>query len=91
MGIKKYGTTLEENNHDDFLVHAQEEAMDLVNYLEKLIQDNKNQMSKVCWDCKYFEVVSKERELCNKDNSAPIEHPIENANVFRDCKSFEAK
>jgi len=38
LGIKKYGTTLEENNTDNFLIHAQEEAMDLVNYLEKLIQ-----------------------------------------------------
>ena len=37
VGIKTYGTTLEENNTDDFLVHAQEEAMDLANYLEKLI------------------------------------------------------
>ncbi len=32
--------TVEEiaNNDDDFLVHAQEEAMDLALYLEKLIQ-----------------------------------------------------
>lgn len=35
-GIKKYGTTLEENNSDDFLNHLQEELMDAVNYIEKL-------------------------------------------------------
>jgi hypothetical protein len=38
VGIKKYGTTLSDNHKDNFLIHAQEEAMDLVNYLEVLIQ-----------------------------------------------------
>lgn len=37
VGIAKYGTTLYENKHDDFLKHAQEEAMDFVLYLEKMI------------------------------------------------------
>lgn len=41
--IKKYGTTLSENNTDCFLKHAQEEALDLANYLEKLIQDKKSE------------------------------------------------
>jgi len=36
IGIKKYGTTLEQNNHDDFINHALEEAMDLTLYLMKL-------------------------------------------------------
>jgi len=36
VGIKKYGTTLKDNNTDDFLTHLQEELMDSVNYLEKL-------------------------------------------------------
>ena len=40
VGVKKYGTTL--NRADlsrlDWLIHAQEEAMDLANYLECLIQ-----------------------------------------------------
>lgn len=36
VGIKKYGTTLEENNSDDFLNHLQEELMDAVLYLEKI-------------------------------------------------------
>jgi len=47
VGIKKYNTTLENNNEDDFLLHAQQEAMDLSLYLEKLIQqrnENKNHL-----------------------------------------------
>lgn len=36
VGIRKYGTTLEENNTDDFLNHLQEELMDAVLYIEKL-------------------------------------------------------
>lgn len=36
VGIKKYGTTLDENNTDDFLTHLQEELMDAINYIEKL-------------------------------------------------------
>mgnify|MGYP007100104782 FL=1 len=43
VGIKKYNTTLYENNTDDFLIHLQQELMDGVNYIEKLIQQrNKN-------------------------------------------------
>lgn len=38
LGVAKYGTTLHENNTDDFLQHAKEEAMDFINYLEKLRQ-----------------------------------------------------
>jgi hypothetical protein len=36
VGIKKYGTTLEQNNTDDFLNHLQEELMDAILYIEKL-------------------------------------------------------
>ena len=36
LGIKKYGTTLEQNNTDDFLKHLQEELMDATLYIEKL-------------------------------------------------------
>jgi hypothetical protein len=35
-GIKKYNTTLEENNTDNFLNHALEEAMDFTLYLMKI-------------------------------------------------------
>jgi hypothetical protein len=38
VGIKKYGTTLdrEDLTKQDWIQHAQEEAMDLILYLEKL-------------------------------------------------------
>ena len=36
IGIRKYGTTLEENNNDDFINHLQEELMDAILYLEKV-------------------------------------------------------
>ena len=38
IGIKKYGTTLQDNNTDDFLNHLQEELMDAVLYIQKLKQ-----------------------------------------------------
>jgi hypothetical protein len=40
-GINKYGTTLADNNHDDFLMHLLEEQMDSCAYLMKLILDRK--------------------------------------------------
>ena len=36
VGIKKYGTTLHDNNTDDFLVHLQEELLDAILYIQKL-------------------------------------------------------
>ena len=36
VGIKKYGTTLEQNNNDDYFTHLQEELMDAILYIEKL-------------------------------------------------------
>ena len=36
VGISKYGTSLHENNTDDFLQHLQEELMDAVLYIQKL-------------------------------------------------------
>ena len=36
-GLKKYNTTLEENNHQNMLQHAYEEALDLAQYLKKEI------------------------------------------------------
>jgi hypothetical protein len=40
VGINKYGTTLNRTDLSrlEWLNHAQQEAMDLANYLEKLIQ-----------------------------------------------------
>ncbi len=41
LGLKKYGTTMERQDlsHQDWLRHAQEEALDLAIYLERLIQE----------------------------------------------------
>lgn len=41
LGKKKYGTTMDRDDLTrlDWLKHAQEEAMDLAVYLEKLIQE----------------------------------------------------
>ena len=36
VGIKKYGTTLENNNTDNFIKHLKEELMDGILYLEKI-------------------------------------------------------
>lgn len=40
FGLQKYGVTLERTDLPElqWLIHAQEEAMDLANYLEVLIQ-----------------------------------------------------
>lgn len=37
VGIIKYGTTLEGNNKDNYLLHLQQELMDASLYLEKLM------------------------------------------------------
>jgi len=36
-GLKKYNTTLEENDHQNMLQHAYEEALDMAQYLKKEI------------------------------------------------------
>ena len=43
FGLKKYGTSMERTDLSelDWLIHAQQEAMDLTNYLEVLIQKEK--------------------------------------------------
>jgi len=40
-GVEKYGTTMEREDltQKEWLIHAQEEAMDLCVYLERLIQE----------------------------------------------------
>lgn len=46
FGLKKYGVTLERDDLTEleWLIHAQEEAMDLADYLEVLIQKKKQQL-----------------------------------------------
>ena len=47
IGIRKYGTTLAENNTDDFLEHIKQELMDAVLYIEKLqTQRNESRINK---------------------------------------------
>jgi len=41
VGIEKYGTTLAENNTDDFLEHLQQELMDATLYIQKLKSQSK--------------------------------------------------
>ena len=41
-GQETYGTTLSENNKDNFLQHLKEELMDAVLYIEKLQSINNN-------------------------------------------------
>lgn len=48
-GLIKYQQTMERNDLStlDWLIHAQEEAMDLAVYLERLIQDERSKVSPV--------------------------------------------
>ena len=63
VGIEKYGTTLAENNQDDFFEHTKQELMDAVNYIQKLqTQRKENTQEKVIeW--------AKERNLMKLGNA----------------------
>jgi hypothetical protein len=37
LGILKYGTTLAQNNKDNYLIHLQQELMDATLYIEKFL------------------------------------------------------
>lgn len=41
IGQAKYGTTLEDNNKDNYLKHLQEELMDATLYLQKIMDQNR--------------------------------------------------
>ena len=45
-GVEKYSTTLEENNHDDFLNHLYEELLDAAQYVKKeiIVRENIQQL-----------------------------------------------
>ncbi len=49
FGLTKYGVTVERTDLStlDWLVHTQEELMDAVVYLERLIRDERNKVSAV--------------------------------------------
>jgi len=48
VGIAKYGTTLEENNEDDFLEHLKQELMDSILYIEKKQTQLKRPDKRIC-------------------------------------------
>lgn len=50
LGLKKYGTSLADNNTDDMLRHALEEALDLANYLQAEIM-KRNTALNICSSC----------------------------------------
>ncbi len=63
LGISKYGTTLAENDNDNFLIHLQEELMDAVNYIEKLkSQQNTSTKSNVL-------VWAEDKDLIHEENA----------------------
>ena len=64
VGIKKYGTTLEENNNDDFLQHLKEELMDAVLYIEKL--QSLNKLKDVTGQIYFFKHVLSEKDFMLK-------------------------
>ena len=53
VGKEKYGVTMEPAplSTMEWLTHAQEEAMDLAVYLQKLIEMQQHQRRDVCWWC----------------------------------------
>jgi len=63
VGIEKYGTTLAENNTDDFLEHTKQELMDAVNYIQKLQTQRKDNIQEnvINW--------AKERNLIKLGNA----------------------
>ena len=64
VGIKKYGTTLEENNNDDFLQHLKEELMDAILYIEKL--QSLNKLKDVTGQIYFFKHVLSEKDFMLK-------------------------
>lgn len=60
-GVYKYGTTLADNDRDDFLQHLKEELMDAVCYIQKLQYDE--------------ETLENRRKASSKENGANVSKP----------------
>ena len=61
-GIKKYNTTLDQNNKDNYMQHAYEEALDLAQYLKKemsIIPELQQMMSDYPNDIEFAQAVRK--------------------------------
>lgn len=88
-GIKKYGTTLYENNKDNFFDHLQQELMDGILYLQKL-------MNKEDKEEKFLDTLSnvmKRPIVSDKENTA-IDYIIEqyeNEDLSNDFDRYLAK
>lgn len=63
IGAKTYGTTLHENNKDNYFKHLQEELMDASLYLEKLMSQNKEIIKLVKETPNNYELGEKIRNL----------------------------
>lgn len=63
VGIKKYNTTLYENNHDNYLLHLQEELQDAILYIEKIITQNAEIINLVKTTPNNFDLGEKIRKL----------------------------
>lgn len=65
VGEKKYGTTMERKDLSklDWLKHAQEEAMDLAVYLEKIIQELENIPFEYEWNMTKTDDVDHNRKM----------------------------
>jgi len=85
LGIKKYGTTLAENNTDDFLEHTKQELMDAVLYIEKLQSQSNNTnktnvfIGKAQYERNaYLHILGNTVVFdCSDDEYGPIEFPLE--------------
>lgn len=68
IGIEKYGTTLKDNNTDDFNRHLSEELMDALLYLEKITEQGYNYHNLQCkyedLEEKFENLKAKIKELC---------------------------
>jgi predicted HAD superfamily Cof-like phosphohydrolase len=68
VGIEKYGTTLNDNNKDNFITHAMEEAMDFTLYLQKLQSQQKESIIQKVKDFnKAFKIPYSIVPVLNKD------------------------
>lgn len=62
-GFKKYGTTLCQNNKDNFLIHLQEELMDAVNYIQKELDNHKKIQELEERNKQIFNILTNEQKL----------------------------
>ncbi len=64
VGLHKYGTTMERTDFStlDWLIYAQEEALDFCVYLQRLIEDEKKRLEGEAFNEMMFNKVKEESE-----------------------------